>query len=102
MCFKRRFHRLIQDRDPPFKMWNLIIKFLYGLKQSPKSWYENLTKHILKLNFKHFNLDNATLFVKKVGHFFVYLVEIVDDILITGNDDIYIASYCSTIMTCIQ
>jgi hypothetical protein len=29
--FKRRFQRLIQDRDPPFKMWNLIIKLMICL-----------------------------------------------------------------------
>jgi hypothetical protein len=33
-CFKRRFQRLIQDRDLPFKMWNLIIEFLICLYMS--------------------------------------------------------------------
>ena len=44
-----------------------LIKSLYGLKQAPRAWYEKLTQHHLKLNFKHFDLDDATLFVKKVG-----------------------------------
>jgi hypothetical protein len=44
-----------------------LIKSLYGLKQAPHAWYEKLTKHLLKINFKHFNLDDATLFVKKVA-----------------------------------
>jgi hypothetical protein len=44
------------------------------------------------LNFKHFNLDDATLFVKKVGKTIVYLVVYVDDLLITGNNESYIAS----------
>jgi hypothetical protein len=48
-----------------------VIKSLYGLKQAPQSWYENSTKPPLKLNFKNFNLDNATLFFKKVGKFVV-------------------------------
>ena len=42
--------------------------------------------------FKHFNLDDATLFVKKVGKNVVYLVVYVDDMLITGNNESYIAS----------
>ena len=46
----------------------------------------------MKLNFKHFNLDNATLFFKKVGKNVVYLVVYVNDMLITMNNDNYIAS----------
>jgi hypothetical protein len=44
------------------------------------------------LNFKHFNLDDATLFVKKVGKTIVYLVVYVDDLFIIGNNENYIAS----------
>ena len=33
-CFRRRFHRLIEYRNPPFKMWNLIIKLLKRLIMS--------------------------------------------------------------------
>jgi hypothetical protein len=69
-----------------------LIKSLYGLKQTLRAWYEKLTKHLLKLNFKHFNLSDATLFVKKVGKIVVYLVVYVDDLLITGNNENYIAS----------
>jgi hypothetical protein len=46
----------------------------------------------VKLNFKYFNLDNATLFVKKFGKTIVYLVVYVDDMLITGNNESTIAS----------
>jgi hypothetical protein len=69
-----------------------LIKSLYGLKKAPRTWYEKLTEHILKINFKNFNLDDATLFVKKVGKIIVYLVVYVDDLLITGNNEAYIAS----------
>ena len=44
-----------------------LVKYLYGLKQAPRAWYENLIEHLLKLNYKHFNRYDATLFVKKVG-----------------------------------
>ena len=73
------------------KVYNLV-KSLYGLKQASCAWYEKLTQHILKLNFKHFNLDNATLFVNKVGRFIVFLVVYVDDLLMTWNNESYIAS----------
>ena len=65
---------------------------MHVLKQVPHTWYEKLTKHILKLNFKHFNLDDATLFVNNVGSSFVYLVVYVDDLLITWNNESHIAS----------
>ena len=44
------------------------------------------------MNFEHFNLDDATLFVKKVEKTIVYLVIYVDDLLITGKNESYIAS----------
>ena len=69
-----------------------LIKSLYGMKQAPWAWYEKLTKHLLKLNFKHFNLDNETLFVKKVGKIILYIVVYVDDLLITRNDEGCISS----------
>jgi hypothetical protein len=43
-----------------------LIKSLYGLKQTPRAWYEKLTKHLLKLNFKNFNLAYATLFCQEI------------------------------------
>ena len=58
-----------------------LVKSLYGLKQAPRAWYEKLTEHLLKLNFEHFDLDDATLFIKKVGRSVVYLVVSVDDLL---------------------
>ena len=69
-----------------------LVKSLYGLKQAPRAWYEKLTEHLLKLNFEHFDLDDATLFIKKVGRSSVFLVMYVDDILMTGNNESYITS----------
>ena len=51
-----------------------LIKSFNGLKVSCHTWYEKLIEHILKLNFKHFNRDDATLNVKKIGRYVVYLV----------------------------
>eukprot|EP00253_Pinus_taeda_P022347 PITA_22347 len=69
-----------------------LVKSVYGLKQALRAWYEKLTEHLLKLNFKHYDLDDATLFVKKVDKTVVYLVVYVDDLLMTGNNESYIAS----------
>jgi hypothetical protein len=62
------------------------------LKQASQAWYEKLTGHLLKLNFKHFNIDDATLFVKKIDKIVVYIVVYVDDMLIIGNIGRYIVS----------
>ena len=69
-----------------------LVKSLYGLKQAPRAWYEKLTEHLLKLNFEQFDLDDATLFIKKVERSVVYLVVYVDDLLMIGNNESYIAS----------
>eukprot|EP00253_Pinus_taeda_P028717 PITA_28717 len=69
-----------------------LLKSLYGLKQAPRAWYEKLIEHLLKLNFKHFDLDDANLFVKNVGKKVVYLVVYVDDLLMEGNNESYTAS----------
>eukprot|EP00253_Pinus_taeda_P012520 PITA_12520 len=69
-----------------------LVKSLYGLKQALRAWYEKLTEHLLKLNFNHFDLDDATLFVKKVGKTVLYLVVYVDDLLMIGKNESYIAS----------
>jgi len=73
------------------KVWKLL-KSLYGLKQALQTWCENLTKHLMKLNFKHYDPDDATLFVKKVGKIVVYIVVNVNDILMTRNNESHIAS----------
>jgi len=51
-----------------------LIKHVYGLTQAPHAWYEKLVEHLLNLNFKHFDLDDATLFVNKVRKIVVCVV----------------------------
>ena len=78
------------------------VKSLYGLKQAPRAWYEKLIEHILKLNFKHYDLDDATLFVNKIGKTLVYLVVYLDDLLMTGNNESYIASIKKEFRKCFE
>ena len=61
-----------------------LKRALYGLKQSPRAWFEWLSTFTRKLNYKKNNVDH-TLFIKqkpgKVTVLFVY----VDDMVVIGN-----------------
>ncbi|RVX07414.1 Retrovirus-related Pol polyprotein from transposon RE1 [Vitis vinifera] len=63
-----------------------LQKSLYGLKQSPRAWFDRFTKAVLKLGYKQGQVDH-TLFVKKshAGKMAILIVY-VDDIILSGND----------------
>ncbi|RVW34515.1 Retrovirus-related Pol polyprotein from transposon RE1 [Vitis vinifera] len=63
-----------------------LQKSLYGLKQSPRAWFDRFTKAVLKLGYKQ-GQANHTLFVKKshAGKMAILIVY-VDDIILSGND----------------
>ena len=61
-----------------------LIKSLYGLRQSPKLWYEYLYNRLRKLGFKRSSASDS-LFLLVSSQSIVILVY-VDDILIMGND----------------
>jgi hypothetical protein len=70
----------------------LLLKTLYGLKQSAFDWY-NTFKGVLtgpNLMFKRIESDHAVFIVQHKGSI-VYLALFVDDMLIIGNDKAFIA-----------
>ena len=63
-----------------------LQRALYGLKQSPRAWFERFSLAMRKYRFKQSNSDH-TLFIKhKVGKITVLIVY-VDDMIITRNDE---------------
>jgi len=67
-------------------MVSRLRKSLYGLKQSPRVWFDRLTKVVKQDGFAQCQTDH-TLSVKhfvngKIALFIVY----VDDVVITGDD----------------
>ena len=63
-----------------------LKKSLYGLKQSPRAWFDRFAKAVITNGYSQCQADH-TLFVKsspkgKVAILIVY----VDDIILTGND----------------
>ncbi|KAM0019206.1 putative RNA-directed DNA polymerase [Helianthus debilis subsp. tardiflorus] len=63
-----------------------LKKSLYGLKQSPRAWFERFTLAMKKYGFKQSNSDH-TLFLKRRGNLVTCLIIYVDDMILTGNDE---------------
>jgi hypothetical protein len=60
-------------------------KSLYGLKQSPRMWYQKFDTYMLGLGFTRSKADHYVYF-KLGGDRIIYLVLYVDDMLLIGND----------------
>ena len=62
-----------------------LKKSLYGLKQSPRMWYQKFDTFIQGLGFNRSKADHCVYF-KLIGDRVIYLVLYVDDMLLVGND----------------
>jgi hypothetical protein len=59
-----------------------LDKTIYGLKQSPRVWYETLSKVLKEIGFNPVSADSS-FWIKKDQPVAVYLTSVVDDMLIT-------------------
>jgi hypothetical protein len=59
---------------------------LYGLKQSPRIWYQKFDTYMLGLDFTRSKSDHYVYF-KLIGDHIIYLVLYVDSMLLIGNDN---------------
>ena len=70
----------------------MICKFhkeLYGLKHTPRAWYERLHNYLIKISFQITN-DNHNMYIKEGPNKKIVLADIfVNDTLFIGNDDLY-------------
>ena len=62
-----------------------LLKSLYRLKQTPRTWFERFSTKLLHLGFQA-SLSDSSLFIFRQGSLVVYLLVYVDDIVITGNN----------------
>ena len=62
-----------------------VKKSLYGLKQSPRMWYQKFDTYIQGLRFVRSKVDHY-VYYKQVGEHFIYAVLYVDDMLLVGNN----------------
>ena len=82
---------VFMDAPPSFeKYFNAskackLKKSLYGLKQSPRVWFERFSRSIIQFGFQQSQGDH-TLFKNKPEGKLTALIVYVDDIILTGND----------------
>jgi hypothetical protein len=62
-----------------------IKKSLYGLKQSPRAWFDRFRRAVCGMGYSQCNADH-TVFFKHKGSSITILAVYVDDIVITGDD----------------
>jgi hypothetical protein len=62
-----------------------LKRSLYGLKQSPRMWYQNFDTCILILGFVRSKVENC-IYSKEEGGHFIYVALYVDDILLIRNN----------------
>ena len=67
-----------------------LKKALYGLKQSPRAWFDRFRRAVRGMGYGQCNGDH-TLFYRHSKGKMTILAVYVDDIIITGDDDIEIA-----------
>jgi hypothetical protein len=60
------------DCDHPIYICKLD-KSLYGLKQSPRAWFSNLSSKLLQLDFKAFKVD-VSLFIFSMAGIQIYMM----------------------------
>ena len=63
----------------------ILRKALYGLKETPRTWYARLDKHLTKLGYSKGMVD-SNLYWKEFDEGLMILVMFVDDIIFGGND----------------
>ena len=61
-----------------------LHKSLYGLKQTPRAWFDRFTSQLLHLGFMD-SMADSSLFVFHSHQTIIYLLLYADDIIITGN-----------------
>jgi hypothetical protein len=62
-----------------------LKKSLYGLKQSPRMWYQKFDTYMLGLGFTR-SIEDHYVYFKLIFDHLIYLVLYVDDMLLIGNN----------------
>lgn len=63
-----------------------ITKFLYGLKQSLRAWFERFVNVVKRQGYSQSQVDHAMLYKHSSEGILNILIVYVDDIILTGDD----------------
>ena len=63
-----------------------LVKSLYGLKQSPRAWFEKFGKVVRRFGYNQSQGDHTLFFKHSNGGKKAILIVYVDDIIMTGDD----------------
>uniref|UniRef100_A0A6N2KS64 Integrase catalytic domain-containing protein n=1 Tax=Salix viminalis TaxID=40686 RepID=A0A6N2KS64_SALVM len=69
-----------------------LRKAIYGLKQAPRAWYTELATFLLSQKFVNSKADTS-LFIYNSGGIIAYFLVYVDDLILTGNSNCFLASF---------
>ncbi|XP_033143560.1 uncharacterized mitochondrial protein AtMg00810 [Brassica rapa] len=75
-----------EDPEKPDYVWRLK-KAIYGLKQAPRAWFDKFSSFLLDFGFQC-SFPDPSLFIFHHGSDVIYLLLYVDDMIITGNNDV--------------
>jgi hypothetical protein len=64
-----------------------LKKALYGLKQAPRAWYSRIDSYLLQMGFEK-SEANPNLYYIVCGEDILILILYVDDLFITGGEEI--------------
>ena len=91
------------EQPPDFQSFNFpnhifkLKKAFYGLKQTPRAWYERLSKFLLKKGFKMGKID-TTLFIKTKEKDMLLVQIYIDDIIFGATN----VSLCEEFSKCMH
>nr|GFB92980.1 hypothetical protein [Tanacetum cinerariifolium] len=89
------------DSDNPNHVYKLK-EALYGLKQSPRAWYDMLSSYLLSQDFSKCSVD-LTLFIRRNGNDLLLVQIYVDDIIFAASTlelcDLFANLMCSKFKT---
>ncbi|KAL8120428.1 hypothetical protein AgCh_017563 [Apium graveolens] len=71
-----------------------LKKAIYGLRQASRAWYKELKAFLLDIGFRH-SLADTCLFIYDRDGVQVFFMVYVDDIILTGNNNIFVNDFVS-------
>ncbi|OMO52289.1 Integrase, catalytic core [Corchorus capsularis] len=86
---------VLYDKQHPTLVCKLK-KAIYSLKQAPRAWYCALSNFLISFDFKKFVADTS-LFIYKSGDIVAYMLVYVDDLILTGNNKEFLATFTQTL-----